>query len=182
MRIFLLFAAALSLAGCEALSGQANVYKLPVARAYQKLMAAEIKPSGTGPFGRLEIQTTGKRNELVEWTVKGHSSPYCTVSLKSVDAERTRLDVSCMRGEGAIAGLQAKLMRNRAIELVDATLKDRPFDSKSAEIAAVAASWPADPATKDANLGTAAAEALEAHRQAAQDVRQMSPRANSSRN
>ena len=145
-------------------------------------MAAEIKPSGTGPFGRLDIQTTGKRNELVEWTAKGHSAPLCFATLKSVDAERTRIDLSCRMGEGAIAGLQAKLMRNRAIELVDATLTDRPFDPQKAEIAAVAASWPADPATKDANLGTAAAEALEAHRQAAEDVRRMSPRASSSRN
>lgn len=176
MRIFVLCAAALSLAGCEAMSGQANVYKLPVARTYQTLMAAEIKPSGTGPFGRMEMQVTGKRNELVEWTVKGSSVALCVASLKSVDAERTRIDLSCKMGEGAIAGLQAKLIRNRAIEHVDATLKDRPFDPKSAEIAAVVASWPADPALKNANLGTAAAEALEAHREASALMRQHMPR------
>ena len=130
MRIFVLFAAAMSLAGCEAFSGPANVYKLPVARAYQKLMAVDIKPSGNGPFYRLDIQTTGKRNELVEWTLKGNSVPYCVASLKSLDADRTRIDLSCKRGEGAIAGIQAKLTRNRVIELVDATLKDRPFDSQ----------------------------------------------------
>ena len=164
MRILVLCVAALPLAGCEAFTTQANVYKFPVARTYQKLMAAEIRPSGSGPFGRLDMQTTGKRNELVEWNVKGNSAPLCVASLKAVDAERTRIDLSCKMGEGAIAGLQAKMIRNRAIEFVDATLKDRPFDSKSAQLASVAASWPADPALKDANLGTAAAEALEMDR------------------
>jgi hypothetical protein len=174
MRIFVLCAAAISVAGCDALTSKANVYKLPVARAYQKLMAVDIKPSGTGPFYRLDIQTTGKRNELVEWAIKGHNAPYCVASLKSLDAERTRVDLSCKRGEGAIAGMQAKLTRNRVIELVDATLKDRPFDSKSADLAAVAASWPEDPATKDANLGTAAAEALEMDRKMSEDIRRIS--------
>lgn len=164
MRMLAVCVAAFPLAGCDAFSSQANVYKMPVARMYQKLMAAEVKPSGTGPFGRMDVQTTGKRNEVVEWNIKGHSSPVCVTTLKSLDAERTRVDMTCKPGEGAIAGLQAKLIRNRAIEFVDATLKDRPFDPKSAEIAAVAARWPEDPATKGANFGTAAAEALEMDR------------------
>lgn len=164
MRMLAVCVAALPLAGCDAFSSQANVYKLPAARVYQKLMAAEIKPSGTGPFGRMEMQTTGKRNEVVEWNVKGSGKPICVTTLKSLDAERTRVDMSCAMGEGAIAGLQAKLIRSRAIEFVDATLKDRPFDHEKASVGSVAASWPADPATKDANLGSAAAEALEMNR------------------
>src|SRR5258708_7774680 len=60
LKIFVLFATTLSLAGCDELFGKPNVYKLPVARAHEKLMAAVIKPSGSGPFGRLEIETSGR--------------------------------------------------------------------------------------------------------------------------
>jgi len=177
MRVLVLFAAAMSLAGCEALTGQANVYKLPVDRVYQKLMAAPVKPSGSGPFGTLEIQTTGTRNASVEWATNRGRVPLCAASLKSLEAERTRIDLSCRFGDSAIEGMQAKMIRNRVIEFVDATLKDRPFDSESAKLAVVAASWPADPAAHG-SMGTAAAEALEMQRKMQEEIR----RVNSARN
>lgn len=179
MKIFVLFAAAMSLAGCEAITGTPNVYKMPVARAYHKLMNVAITPSGKGPFGRLDVDTTGDRSKLVEWTVKrSRAKPLCTASLKAQDAEQTRIDVSCNElGDGAESGLVAKMMRNRVIELVDATLKDRPFDPKKADDGSTAAYWPKD-VIDHGNFGTAAAKALEMDRQMAQDLQQMrnSPR------
>ena len=176
MRILVLFAAALVLAGCEALTGQGNVYKLPVDRVYQKLMAAPAKPPGGGPFGKLEIQTSGKRNESVEWATNRGRVSLCVASLKSLDAERTRIDLSCNMGNSAIEAMQAKLIRNLVIEFVDAALKDRPYDHEKAKLAVVASSWPADVAAHG-NMGTAAAEALEMERK----MSEINRRANSGR-
>jgi hypothetical protein len=173
MKIFVLFAAAMSLAGCEAITGTADVYKMPVARAYHKLMNVAITPSGKGPFGRLDVDTTGNRNELVEWTVKrSRADPICTASLKGLDAEQTRVSVSCKGGDGPADGIAAKMIRNRVIELVDATLKDRPFDPRKAEDGTTAAFWPKD-VIDHGNFGTAATKALEMERQMALDVQQM---------
>jgi hypothetical protein len=174
MKIFVLFAAAMSLAGCDAITGTPNVYKMPVARAYHKLMNVAITPSGKGPFGRLDIETTGERNKVVEWSVKGSRAGHvCAASLKPQEAEQTRVDISCNAlGDGPESGIAAKLIRNRVIELVDATLKDRPFDPKKASDGATAAFWPKD-AIDHGNLGTAAAKALEMERQMALDLEQM---------
>ena len=174
MKVVVLFAAAISLAGCDALGGKADVYKMPVARAYHKLMNVAITPSGKGPFGRMEVETTGKRNALVEWTIKGsRADPVCTASLKPLEAEQTRIAISCKGGDSPAAGIYAKLIRNRVIELVDATLKGRPYDPKKAEDGATAAFWPKD-VIDHGNLGTAAAKALEMDRKVAEDLRHIS--------
>ena len=175
LKVFVVVAAAMSLAGCEALNGAPNVYKMPVARAYQKLMAATIKPSGNGPFYRLEIETSGKRNALVEWSSKrSQDGAICSASLKPLDAEQTRIDISCKGGEGVTDGLMAKLTRVRVIELVDATLRDRPFDPKKAADGSTAAFWPKD-VIDHGTIGTAAAKALELERQMAEETRRISP-------
>jgi hypothetical protein len=174
MRILIVVAAAISLAGCDDLVEKAYVYKLPAAKAYDKLMAAAVKPSGKGPFGRLEMETTGKRNELVGWTIKGSRAGHlCAASLKAQGAEQTRIDVSCKDfGDGAGAGITATLIRNNVIELVDATLRDRPYDPKKAEDGATAARWPKD-VIDHGTMGTAAGKALEMERQMAEQLQQM---------
>ena len=173
MKVVVLFAAAISLAGCDALTGKADVYKMPVARAYHKLLNVAITPGGKGPFGRLEIDTTGKRNELVEWTVKGsRAEPLCVATFKSLEAEQTRVAVSCKGGDGPADGIAAQLIRSRVIEHVDATLKGRPFDHKKAEDGSTAAMWPKD-VIDHSNLGTAATKALEMERKMAEDLQRM---------
>jgi hypothetical protein len=175
LKVLVVLAAAMSLAGCEALTGKPNVYKMPVARAYQKLMAATIKPSGNGPFHRLEIETSGKPNASVEWTAKGsQDGAICSASLKPLDAEQTRIDISCKGGEGVTDGLMAKLTRVRVIELVDATLRDRPFDPKKTNDGSTAAFWPKD-VIDHGTIGTAAAKALELERRMAEETRRISP-------
>jgi len=72
------------------------------------------------------------------------------------------------------------MIRNRVIELVDATLNDRPFDPQKAD-GATAAFWPED-VIDHGNLGTAAAMALEMERQMTEVLRQVSPPAGSGRN
>ena len=174
IKAFAVCSAAISLAGCDALTGKADVYKMTVARAYHKLLNAEITPSGKGPFGRLEIETTGKRNELVEWTVKAsRADPVCVATFKSLEAEQTRVAISCKGGDGPGDGLMAKLIRTRVIEHVDATLKGRPYDHKKADDGSTAAMWPKD-VIDHGNLGTAATKALEMERRMAEESRQVS--------
>ena len=172
MRVFVVCAAAISLAGCDDLVQKPYVYRMPVATAHQKLMTAAVKPSGKGPFGRLEIETSGKKNELVEWSIKGSlTGALCNASLKP-QGEQTRIDVSCKNRGGAEGGIVATLTRNRVIELVDATLRNRPYDPKSAEDGAMAARWPKD-VIDHGTLATAAGKALEMERQMALELQQM---------
>ena len=132
----------------------------------------------------LETETSGKRNESVECAAKGsHASLRCVVSLTPLEAERTRIDVSCKggaAGAGAAAGLLVNMIRNRVIELVDATLKDRAFDPQKAD-GETAFFWPKD-VVDHGNLATAAAKALEMNREMAELLRQASPRTGSGRN
>jgi hypothetical protein len=173
-KVFVLCAVALPLAGCD-FFGKPNVYKMPVARAYQKLMAVTIKPSGNGPFYRLDTDTAGNRNKSVEWTAKGsHARHFCVASLTPLEAEQTRVDVSCKGSspsDGAAAGLVVKMIRKRVIELVDATLKDRPFDPQKAD-GSTAAFWP-DDVIDHGNMATAAARALEMDREMGELNRQI---------
>jgi hypothetical protein len=171
LKVFVVLAAAMSLAGCEALWGTPNVFRLPVARVYDKLSAVAIKPSGTGPFGRLEIETSGRRYQYVEWTLKeDQAGPLCVASLTPLEAEKTRVDISCKAfGDGAESGLVALMIRRRVIELVDATLRDRPFDARKADNGVTAAFWPKD-VIDHGNLGTAAGKALEMERQMALEL------------
>jgi hypothetical protein len=172
LQVVVLFAAAIPLAGCDAVVGKPNVYKMPVARAWEKLAAAPTRLSGTGPFGRLEMETDGRRYKTVEWSMKGsQSGALCSASLTPLEAEQTRVDVSCKGGDAPAAGLYAMITRKRVIEMVDAALKDRPYDPKKAE-GSTAAFWPAD-VIDHGNLGTAAAKALEMDRQMAADLQRM---------
>ena len=167
MKVVVLFAAAIALAGCDDLVEKPYVFKLPAAKAYDKLMAAPVSPV----FGRLAIETKGKKYELVEWTSRFGS--LCNASLKPQGAEKTRVDVSCNDyGEGAAAGIATTLRRNRLIELVDATLRDRPYDPKKAEDGHMAARWPKD-VIDHGTLATAAGKALEMERQMALEMQQM---------
>jgi hypothetical protein len=68
----------------------------------------------------------------------------------------------------------AKLTRVRVIELVDATLRDRPFDPKKAADGSTAAFWPRD-VIDHGTIGTAAAKALELERRMAEETRRISP-------
>jgi hypothetical protein len=168
MKIVVLFAAAIALAGCDDLVEKPYVFKLPAAKAYDKLMAAPVTPV----FGRQTIEITGKKYELVEWTTKGFGS-LCNASLKPQGADKTRVDISCKDyGEGAAAGIATTMRRNRLIELVDATLRDRPYDPKKAQDGHMAARWPKD-VIDHGTLGTAAGKALEMDRQMALELQQM---------
>jgi hypothetical protein len=168
-----LFGAAISLAGCDDLVQKAYDYKMPASTAWQKLTAAPVNPSGKGPFGRLAMEMSGKKNELVEWKIKGSSTALCTAGLKPREGEQTRVDVSCRDfGDGAGAGITATLIRNAVIEFVDATLRDRPYDPMKAEDGFTAARWPKD-VIDHGTIGTAAGRALEMERKMALELQEM---------
>jgi hypothetical protein len=125
----------------------ANVYDMPAEIAYQKLVAAKVEPSGTGPFGRLDTTVSGSGQSTVEFSASGSMAAlHCVATIVPEDTGKTRVDASCDgggAGNGAANGLFLKQIRNGFIELLDATLKDRAYDPERAQ-GATAARWPED--------------------------------------
>jgi hypothetical protein len=126
--------------------GEANVYAMPTAQAYEKLATTDIQPSNTGPFGRLDTVTGGDGKSSVTWTASGsHAHIECSATIAPAE-EKSRVDVSCGGGgpsDGAAAGMAMKLTRNALIEHIDATLTGRPYDPDLAR-GPTAGRWPED--------------------------------------
>lgn len=146
------------LAGCA----EPDEYPMGRKAAYDKLMTAKIEPSATGPFFRLETTIDGNGGSEVTYDASGSMAHHaCTMKLTELAADKTKVAVICEgggAGDGAAAGMAHHLIRNRVIELVDATLKDRPFDPQLAE-GSTAYRWPNDGV--DGSYGTAARNALQ---------------------
>lgn len=162
-------ASATLLAAC----GGGNVYDLPVGEVYAKLASLRVEPSNDGPFGRLATTTTGSGGRRVVWDASGtFATRRCEATLVPVEAERTRIDLSCggaSPSSGAAAGLETNYTRKAVIEMIDARLGDRPYDPRRAR-GSTAAFWP-DDVVDHGDISDAAAKALEmdreAHREAA---------------
>lgn len=124
-----------------------DVYALSLSEAYKRLDAAQIEPSGSGVFGRLETTVSGNSADEITWSAGGSMSGHaCTMQLKKVDDSHTHVTVDCKGGSassGAAAGMEHALIRNRVIEMVDATLTGRTFDPARAG-GITAARWPGD--------------------------------------
>ncbi len=129
--------------------GAPNVYAMPLAQAYERLSTVVIEPSNTGPFGRLETTVMGASATSVIWTASGsHARHQCVMSLTEIEPQRTRVDVSCDGGgpsDGAAAGMIGKMVREAAIEMVDATLDGRAYSPRLAR-GSTATGWPAEAA------------------------------------
>lgn len=140
-----------------------NVYAMPADEVYSKLKHADVDPSGTGPFGRLDVAVSGKPGKSVKFSAQGsHAAYYCSAILTAVDASKTRVDATCDGGaasDGAAAGIAMNLRRNAFIELLDSTLTGRAF-SPDKGMGSTAARWPADVVERDASYGHAVGEAI----------------------
>ncbi len=156
-RIVLMLACIAMLAGCA----EPDEYDISRKQAYDKLMTATIESSGNGPFFRLETTIDGNGGTEVVYDASGSMAHHaCTMALSEVAPERTKVAVTCQgggAGDGAAAGMVHNMMRNRVIELVDATLDGRPFDPELAE-GSTAYRWPGDGV--DGSIATAAKDAL----------------------
>ncbi|MBF9152731.1 hypothetical protein [Novosphingobium jiangmenense] len=157
-RLILGVALAGLLAGCAA---EPDEYPLSRKQAYDKLLSARIESSGDGPFFRLRTTITGNGGSEVTYDALGDMAHrICHMHLTELEPERTKVKVTCEgggAGEGAAAGMAHNMIRNRVIELVDATLKDRPFDPELAG-GATAYRWPGDGV--DGSFAGAAGKAL----------------------
>lgn len=145
------------LAGCA----EPDEYGMSRKDAYDKLMTAKIESSETGPFHRLVTTIDGNGGSEVTYDASGSMAHHaCTMKLAELAADKTKVAVICQgggAGDGAAAGMVHHMIRNRVIELVDATLKGRPFDPQLAE-GSTAFRWPNDGV--DGSIGTAAKDAL----------------------
>jgi hypothetical protein len=105
--------------------GATNVYPMTADQAYEKLRAVEVEPSGTGPFGRLDVSTTGTRAKEVVWHATGsHANIECKAMIEPKTEQSAWLNVSCGGGSasnGAAASFATGLTRKAVIELVDST-------------------------------------------------------------
>ena len=139
-----------------------DVYAMPVKQAYDTLRAAKIEPSGTGMYFRLATTVSGNGKNKVVFDGSGsHAHHNCEIALKPAeDPAETHVAVTCKgggAGDGAAAGMVHNMIRNRVIEMVDATLTGREFDPGRAQ-GLTAARWPGDGV--DGSLGGAMGEAL----------------------
>lgn len=168
MKAWMIAAGTLLLAGC----GGGNVYDMPVGEVYAKLANLSVAPSNDGPFGRLATTVTGSGGRRVVWSANGtFATRRCEATLVPVEAERTRIDLSCggaSPSSGAAAGLETNYTRKAVIELIDATLSDRPYDPYRAR-GSTASFWP-DDAVNHGDIGDAAAKALEMDREARREA------------
>jgi len=165
--------ATLLLAGC----GKPDVYAMSRDQAYKRLNAAHIEPSGDGPFFRLATTVSGNGVNEVVWDASGSMAHHkCTMTLAKEDADKTRVAVNCdggSAGSGAAAGMEHAMIRNRVIEMVDATLKGRPFNPALAS-GATAARWPGDGV--DGSYVGAVAGAIKMDSDMKRDIRDMERR------
>ena len=148
-------AAGLLAAGCD-LKG--NVYPLTPQQAYEKLVAAPVVRSDTGPFGMLDVSPTGDGGRTVYWvTTSGET--LCEADVKPEGSNQTRIMAWCGGGSsGATTGMLRGMYRSAIIEHIDAALNGRPYDPARAP-GSTAATWPDDPRQEDGSLGAAVGEA-----------------------
>ncbi|HEY0012587.1 MAG TPA: hypothetical protein VGB79_06995 [Allosphingosinicella sp.] len=149
------------LGGC----GPANVYDIPPAEAYAKLIQLEHGTSAVIEVEGVREAIHGTPGQSVTWvTDSAHSYYECTAYLTPEGPERTSINVGCsdanapakfaiagavvgqiagdapvrLPGSGSLAGV-----RNRYIELVDSALDGRSFDPVRARSQVMG--WPGPP-------------------------------------
>ncbi len=141
----------------------ADVYTMPVAEAYEKLVSIQFEPMSEGQkVLHTERSITGDGPGKLVWSEHGDMAALrCELTLAPLpnDAKQTHVTVTCEgggAGEGAAAGMAHNMERDRVIEHVDAALTGRPFDPKRA--GATASRWPGDGV--DGSLATATNKAM----------------------
>ena len=138
-----LAAIVLMMSGC----GKADDYAIPMSDAYKRLNAVNLQPSENGVFYQLETSVRGNSADEVTWEAGGSfASHSCRIALKPLDAAHTHVSVNCdssAPASGAAAGLEHNMMRNRVIEMVDATLTGGAFNPALAD-GTTAWRWPGD--------------------------------------
>lgn len=137
--------------------GKVNAYPIPIRQAYVVLSKMNTDVN-SGILISKDMTISG--NGASELYLEAGDTRFCTVILTPDKENSTEINVSCENyGEGAAAGLTGSMRRNGLIELVDSTLRDRPYDKQLAR-GSSASGWPDDP-VKHGNMLDAQAKALE---------------------
>ncbi len=178
MKYLLLIAAALGVLGFAWFSrGEANVYAMAPAEAYDKLRATPIQADGKSAFGRLDYAISGDGTSKIYWNGSGgtFASSRCEAEITPEGSDQSRIMAHCNGGsmsDGAAAGMVSGMQRKALIEHIDAALEGRPFDVKLAQ-GSTASGWPSDARQPDGSYGTAVVGALKMEQEIKQLDRDM---------
>ena len=124
-------------------------FALPVDQAYAKLSAVRIEGgSKDAVFFIQPGNVSGNGRDKLVWSINGGIADFsCDIGLTpAAKPKQTHVTVTCNGGglgESTALGIFHAHMRYRVIEMVDATLKGRPFDRELA-LGETAALWPSD--------------------------------------
>lgn len=126
---------ALILAACS--SGSNGTYALSSEQAVAKLLEADAKIVGFGA----DVSVSSPEANMVVWNIVGpHASLECSATTTAVSAGESTVATSCGGSsptDGAAEGSLVEMVNTLLDEHVAATLLDRPFDAKKAEMAMV---------------------------------------------
>ncbi len=114
------------------------------ARVYERLAAAPHHVAQDGAFHGNPVNVHGDGLGDLHWDSGGQA---CTLKLARLAEASTRVAVACTGVDSASAGH----LRQRVIELIDATLTGRPFNPQKAD-GATAYRWPAQPERQDKSV------------------------------
>ena len=126
---------ALIVAACS--GGSDKTYALSSEQVVAKLLKADARIVGFGG----NVSVSSPETNMVLWTItSSHAALQCTATTTAVSASESTVATSCSGSsptDGAAEGTLVGTVNALFEEHVAATLLDRPFDGRKAEIAAV---------------------------------------------
>jgi hypothetical protein len=142
----------------------ADVYPIPTQDAYVRLYSAHFPASARdGMALSANTSVSGDGRETVVWDSKSRAARFsCVLGVVGLSPAQTLVKVTCHGGglgDNSAQRTKHNALRNRVIEMVDATLNRRAFDPQKAD-GATAAHWPSDDA--DGSLDAMSDQSLKA--------------------
>jgi hypothetical protein len=170
MRKGLMISAALAalLAGCA----PGDEYAMSRKDAYIKLAALTIDPSQKAPFIMLDQPVHGNGLNRIVFGAEDDAPGFgCVANLSELAPEKTKIALKChgAAGDGASNGMAHNMLRDRLIELIDATLTNRAYNPENAS--STASRWPGDGV--DGSIGGAVGQAMKMDADMKRDMREM---------
>jgi hypothetical protein len=163
-----LLCASAALAGCA----PGDEYGMSRKDAYLKLARLEIEPSQQAPFIMLDQDVRGNGLNEVNFGATPDAPGFgCLARLTELAPDSTKVTLTChgAAGDGASNGMAHNMLRNRLIELIDATLNDRAYNPSNA--GSTASRWPGDGV--DGSIGGAMGQALKMDADTRRDLHEM---------
>lgn len=124
-------------AACSGGGGSDGTFALSSEQVVAKLLKADAKIVGFGA----DVSVSSPETNMVLWTITGpHAALKCSATATAVSADQSSVATSCSGSspsDGAAEGSMVEMVNTLLTEHVAATLLDRPFNAKKAEMAMV---------------------------------------------